>query len=594
MGKVVVLGGGIAGLTAAHELIERGFEVDVYEANATLGGKARSQWVAGSAAGGRRELPGEHGFRFYPRFYEHVIDTMRRIPLVGQPGANVRDNLRDCNEAAVALADGCCLHRFARRAPNTPLSIARSIELFFQTMDVDSFDVGLFIMKVLQYLTSCEERRAGEYEGVSWWSYLRGDGYSANFQRFLRIVPRTMVAMDPMRGSARSIGNISMQLLLDFSHEGVNTDRTMSGPTSEMWLEHWVAYLASRGVRFHLSAPVTSLMFERDRITGVCIAGESAPIVGDYYVSAIPIDVMHRLITPAMCEAEPSLAAIAHADMSQLTAWMAGIQFFLWEDVQCVPGHVFFADAPWALTLISQAQFWNDHGMFRKRYGNGEVGGILSVDISDWETPGVMVRKPARACTPAEIAREVWGQLKIHLNSLSSICLTDAHLHSWHLDADLDYSLGTPPINRSRLLVHPPGSWAHRPEPDCTIENLFLAGDYVRTNTDLASMEGANEAARRATNAILDRDGFTGAKARVWRLQEPTQLTRFKERDRRRHEAGRPHGFEMLGGPSMFRLAGAMRVVGEAVGLEWLDDHLDRVRVSQVVDTFMRRVGVIA
>src|SRR4051794_22582890 len=77
--SVAVLGGGMTGLTAAHELAGRGFKVTVYERNA-LGGKARSIPVPGTAAGGRRDLPGEHGFRFFPGFYHHVPDTMRRIP----------------------------------------------------------------------------------------------------------------------------------------------------------------------------------------------------------------------------------------------------------------------------------------------------------------------------------------------------------------------------------------------------------------------------------------------------------------------------------------------------------------------------------
>src|SRR4051795_11442592 len=38
--RVAVLGGGMAGLAAAHELVIRGFEVDVYEPTA-YGGKAR-------------------------------------------------------------------------------------------------------------------------------------------------------------------------------------------------------------------------------------------------------------------------------------------------------------------------------------------------------------------------------------------------------------------------------------------------------------------------------------------------------------------------------------------------------------------------
>ena len=40
--RVIVLGGGVAGMSAAHELIERGFEVVVLERGSLPGGKARS------------------------------------------------------------------------------------------------------------------------------------------------------------------------------------------------------------------------------------------------------------------------------------------------------------------------------------------------------------------------------------------------------------------------------------------------------------------------------------------------------------------------------------------------------------------------
>jgi 15-cis-phytoene desaturase len=36
--KVAILGGGVAGLTAAHELSERGFSVEIYEQANVLGG----------------------------------------------------------------------------------------------------------------------------------------------------------------------------------------------------------------------------------------------------------------------------------------------------------------------------------------------------------------------------------------------------------------------------------------------------------------------------------------------------------------------------------------------------------------------------
>src|SRR5215216_3191309 len=66
MTRVAILGGGVAGLSAAHELAERGFEVVVLEARDIPGGKARSLPVPGSGTGGRADLPAEHGFRFFP------------------------------------------------------------------------------------------------------------------------------------------------------------------------------------------------------------------------------------------------------------------------------------------------------------------------------------------------------------------------------------------------------------------------------------------------------------------------------------------------------------------------------------------------
>src|SRR6185369_3781363 len=77
---VLVLGGGVAGMSAAHELAERGFSVEVHESKAVPGGKARTIYAPNTGTGGRPDLPGEHGFRFFPSFYRHLPDTMKRIP----------------------------------------------------------------------------------------------------------------------------------------------------------------------------------------------------------------------------------------------------------------------------------------------------------------------------------------------------------------------------------------------------------------------------------------------------------------------------------------------------------------------------------
>jgi len=84
------------------------------------------------------------------------------------------------------------------------------------------------------------------------------------------------------------------------------------------------------------------------------------------------------------------------------------------------------------------------------------------------------------------------------------------------------------------------------------IENLTLAGDYVRTNSDLASMESANEAGRRAANAIFARHGIRD-RAEIWELEEPAFLEPFKRQDRLRYRLGLPHPAEVTQSLRSFR-----------------------------------------
>ena len=185
---------------------------------------------------------------------------------------------------------------------------------------------------------------------------------------------------------------------------------------------------------------------------------------------------------------------------------MNGIQFYLSEDVPIGRGHQIYLDSPWALTSISQRQFWPDVDL--SRYGDGSIRGILSVDISDWDAPGLLTGKPARECTRYEIRDEVWEQLKRSLNVLGANPLEDEDLRYWYLDLDVNPVLKS---NAEPLLVNLANTWRLRPAAVTAIPNLFLAADYVQTYTDLATMEGANEAARRAVNGILEQSGVSAA-----------------------------------------------------------------------------------
>jgi hypothetical protein len=93
-------------------------------------------------------------------------------------------------------------------------------------------------------------------------------------------------------------------------------------------------------------------------------------------------------------------------------------------------------------------------------------------------------------------------------------------------------------INAEPLLVNRVGSLVLRPAAKTKISNMFLAGDYVATMTNLATMEGANEAARAVVNEIVLASGVREPLCELWPLKEPMELFRtidavlFKKKQR--------------------------------------------------------------
>ncbi len=158
------------------------------------------------------------------------------------------------------------------------------------------------------------------------------------------------------------------------------------------------------------------------------------------------------------------------------------------------------------------------------------MNGILSVDVSDWTTPGRRTGKVAMECSREEIRTEVWGQLTDHLNDGPEPVLDDHHVVAWFLDPAIQFPNPAQATNLEPLLINTAGSWADRPDAATAIPNLMLAADYVRTSTDLATMEGANEAARRAVNAILGAAGRRDV-CQVFPLREPKVLVPARKLD---------------------------------------------------------------
>ena len=550
--KVIVFGGGVAGLSTAFELTEgeraSHFDVVVVERDTVFGGKARSDIVSGDPPN-THGYPGEHGFRFFPTFYRHVIDTMSRIPSAyPAPGrATVADHLRPTPSRMVA------------RYKKTPITVPSSppienpvliVKFFLDLLGADTgltipelFDFGL---KLIQIATSCKSRRLEHYETQSWWDFVEAGGHSAAYQRYLANgLTRTLVAAKPDEVNAMTGGDVLVRILLDSANFGyaASTDRTLDGPTEMVWINPWLQALRQRQVAFTQGELISlTLANGGGEISGATVKlpdGSTTTMTADYYVMAVPVEEAAAVLdnSAGVPEAGERLTGVTGPLRGDVRS-MTGVQFYLNAPLTgCPPdlGHALYVDSEWALTSIEQSNFWRVPFDDIHRWGDGSIRTVWSVDVSDWHTP-----YPSNSGTDADHCKRqqlhdyAIAQLAASLNGDGIQRFDPASVVAWNLDSSVTPAGevpapggGTNPtaINTKKLLVNKPGRWQYRPDAaPVGLRNLLLASDYVRSNTDIATMEGANEAARRAVNAILDRENIAAPRCAIYELYYPELL----------------------------------------------------------------------
>lgn len=535
--KVIVIGGGIAGLTAAHELALRDYEVTVLEKNPKyVGGKARSIDIEGTGKDGRLDLTGEHGFRFFPGFYNHTFDTMKAVPKLG--GGTLHDNL--------VYTDRVLLGEKGDVPITTLVNFPKSFKevkvliksLFGGATELTDNDIDMIGDKLWQLMTSSDERRRDEYEQISWWEFSEADkGSQAYRNYFVGGLTRSLVAAKPTEISAKTGGSILLQLIYLMLDPSKHADMVLNNPTNEAWLTPWKDWLIGMGVKFMEDVEVEAIVMTEKVPTVLYVETSAGLLTASHYVCATPVEVANRLLSKYKTM-DGNLAGLSK--LTKDTEWMNGIQYFLNEDIDIIKGHSIFVDSPWAITLISQLQFWEQDGFDISEYGNGNVKAILSVCVSDWETKGYN-GKTAQESTVDEIKNEVWEQIKSSLlDGDKNPILNDDMVVFRYLDESIIRDEdGNVTQNLEPLLVNKVDTWKHRPEAKGESYNLYLASDYVKTNTDLATMESANEAAKRAVNALLKDDISNKPLCKIYELEEPTLFNLYKWFDKNRYKKGK-------------------------------------------------------
>ena len=149
MKHVIIIGGGIAGLTAAHELVEQNYKVTLIERNSIVGGLARTFQDSS-----KKICPYEYSWRAYGEWYQNVYDIMKRIPFSDKE--TVFDKLvilqggeKTCSKKIPEYSDGKPLSAFNNTFSQLPLK-----------------DYFIILPTLIKYWCSCDERNRNTFSKI--------------------------------------------------------------------------------------------------------------------------------------------------------------------------------------------------------------------------------------------------------------------------------------------------------------------------------------------------------------------------------------------------------------------------------------------
>lgn len=485
--RVAIVGAGLAGLSAAVDLVDAGHEVDLYEARPFLGGKVGS-WVDDD--GNHIEM-GLHVFFFN---YANLFALMRKVGAI--------DNLLPKEHTHLFVNAGGDLRELDFRFPiGAPFN---GLKAFFTTPQLDWIDK---LRNALALGTSPIVRGLIDYEGAmkvirdldcisfqQW--FLSHGGSEQSIRRMWNPIAYALGFIDCEAISARCMLTIFMMFAAKTEASKLNLlkgspHRWLTGPILE--------YIQQRGGRLHLRHRVTEVLFEEgeadsDGLPGTWVNGlklgtpeGEITVQADTYLAACDVPGIQRMIPETWrrwplfdnihrLEAVPvatvqlrydgwvtelgeTAAAEAHRRDLNHPAGLDNLLYTADADFSC------FSD----LALSSPVD-----------YRKPGLGSLLQCVL----TPG----DPWIPKKTEEIVAHTDAQVRQLFPSARSLNLV------WSNVVKLAQS----------LYREAPGMEPYRPAQRTPVANFFLAGSYTRQDY-IDSMEGATMSGRLAAAAILDR-----------------------------------------------------------------------------------------
>ena len=273
--KVAIFGAGVAGLSAAIELVDRGYDVEIYEKRKVLGGKV-SVW---------KDKDGdsiESGLHIVFGGYEQLQTYLDKV------GAG--DNYL-WKEHSLIYAEPDGKQSFFRKAnlPSPWAEVVGGLQADFLTMwDKISLIKGLY-----PALAGNEEYfRSQDYMTYSEWHRLRGAS-EHSLRKLWRAIALAMNFIEPNVISARPMLTIFKYFGTDYAATKFAFFRKNPG---DSMIEPMRRYIQSKKGRIFIDGKLSHFDLNEDNSIKRAVLSDGHVIEADAYISALPVHSVKKIL----------------------------------------------------------------------------------------------------------------------------------------------------------------------------------------------------------------------------------------------------------------------------------------------------------